>query len=107
MAEKKSPPGKRKPLGKALPPVTKIAAPTQEEKDTLISLWDTYAPEKYKGMMAAEDSEKLRKAGKRPSGLWIWDRTSRTYTNTKTGYVVDMDEAKAALSAYVRAYSKA
>lgn len=110
MAEKKpkTPTRKRKPLGKALPVVTAVfGAPTQEEADLLISLWDTYAPPQYAGMMNAEDSAMLEETGQEPTGAYVWNASSLTYTNVKTGHVVDQDEALAALSAFVRAYSRA
>lgn len=106
--KKKLPAHKRKPLGKALPPVTeKIAAPSRQEKDEMIARWDTYAPAQYRGMMSAENKQKLEKAGKKPSGIWVWDLETRTYTNVKTGHIVDQDEAKAAFTAYLRAFTKA
>ncbi len=105
---KRIPARKRKPLGKALPVVASApGAPTQEEVGLLVSLWDTYAPAQYRGMMNAQDGALLEETGQEPSGEYIWNAATLSYTNIKTGYVVDQDETLAALSAFVRAYSRA
>lgn len=103
----KTPRRKRKPLGPALPPAADVGAPTAAENAELITLWDTYAPEIYRGMMNAENKLLLEQIGKTPSGRYVWDETTMSYTNVETGHVVDQDEALYALSQFIKAYSKA
>jgi hypothetical protein len=105
--EAKIPAYNRKPLGKALPPVKIVQIPTAEELDLIVSLWDTYAPAQYRGMMDAEDRLVLQQTGEKPSGRFTWNAATMTYTNVETGHVVDQDEALSAVAAFVRAYSKA
>jgi hypothetical protein len=83
-------------LGKPLPPVKEVAAPTQSEIDLMIANWDAYAPAKYRGLLAA-----------RPVGTkgarWFWDSARRRYISAKSGHVVTPKELRAAYLAYHKA----
>lgn len=103
----KTPRRKRKALGKALPSVDVVGVPTQDESNLLISLWDTYAPAQYRGMMNAENKLMLQETGQKPAGRYVWDQTTMSYINTETGHIVDQDEALFAMSQFVKAYSRA
>ena len=85
-------------LGKPLPPVEDIPAPTQTEIDLMIANWDAYAPAKYRGMLAAQ-----------PVGTtgakWFWDVQRRRYIS-KSGRVITPKELNAAYLAYQKAKNK-
>jgi len=85
---------KRK-LGKPLPPVKDIPAPTEAEIDLMIANWDAYAPAKYRGMLAAKP---VGTKGAR----WFWDSVRRRYIS-KSGRVVTPKELRSAYLAYHKA----
>jgi hypothetical protein len=87
-------------LGKPLPPVKDIPAPTEAEIDLMVANWDSYAPAKYRGMLSAKlvgtDDPKAR---------WFYD-TNRGRYISRAGHVVTPKELRSAYLAFKRAKDK-
>jgi hypothetical protein len=87
-------------LGKPLPPVNDIPAPTEAEIDLMIANWDAYAPAKYRGLLAA------RPVGTDdPKARWFYDDKRRRYIS-RSGRVVSPQELRLAFLAYQKAKNK-
>lgn len=99
---------KLKPLGKPLPkiPETYIdPAPTVEETDAMVVLWDQYAPAKYKGLLRAQNKRLLEETGEKPTGGWLWDDKTKQYIEVRTGRALPRMELHRALSAFTEQYT--
>jgi len=82
-------------IGKPLPPVKDIPAPTEADIALIVANWDAYAPAKYRGMLAAQP---VGTKGAR----WFWDPARRRYIS-KSGRVITPKELRAAYLAYHKA----
>lgn len=88
----------RRPLGKPLPPVGDVAAPTVEEIDRTISQWDQVMPE-WAGLLDA-------KAPGTPGARFWYDEVKRITTFAKTGKVVTMAQKKKLMIEYQKRLKK-
>lgn len=92
---------------KRLPPVTgDIPAPTEQEQALLVSLWNSLAPAKYRGLLEAENLSILRIEKRRPKGRFIWDESKRRYAWAKTGKYLKPAEVRAAFVEFMKARAK-
>lgn len=97
-----------KPAGNPLPKVADDyidPAPTTDEVNSLVALWDLYAPPKYIGLMRAQNKDVLEQTKQKPIGRFIWDAKARHYIEVKTGHVITRRELHAAYSEFTRAFA--
>lgn len=98
---------KKKPLGKPLPKTRDTyvdPAPTAEEANELVVLWDMYTPARYRGLLRAQNKSVLEQTDKKPIGRFVWDDTTRHYIEVKTGRVISRMELHRVLSQFVKSY---
>lgn len=99
---------KKKPLGKPLPPIKETyidPAPTVEETDAMVVLWDQYAPAKYRGLLRAQNKRLLEQTGEKPTGRWLWDDQTKQYIEVRTGLPLPRMELHRALSTFTERFA--
>lgn len=99
---------KKKLLGKPLPKINESyidPAPTVEETDAMVMLWDQYAPAKYKGLLRAQNKRLLEQTGEKPVGNWLWDDKTKQYIEVRTGRPLSRMELHRALSAFTEQFA--
>lgn len=99
---------KRKAPGKPLPKIKETyldPAPTEDEVNALVVLWDLYAPMQYMGLLRAQNKSVLEQTGSKPTGRWIWDDTKKQYIEVSTGRTLSRMELHRAFSAFSQAYA--
>jgi hypothetical protein len=94
------PTAKRVKLGKPLPPVDDIPAPSQTELDLLIANWNAYAPPKYRGMLEAKPA-----GTDDPKARWFYNPIRRCYIS-RAGRIVTAEELRKAFLAFQETMSK-
>jgi tetratricopeptide (TPR) repeat protein len=93
------PTNNRVPLGKPLPAVKKIAAPTQQELDHLCAEWDELVPEEWRGLL---DAKPLGYTGT-PAPRFYYDEVRRINIRASNGQVVTYQEKRLAYLAFKKA----
>lgn len=104
MAKKK----KRVPLGKPLPRISETyeePAPSEIDLDALTSLWDQFAPARFRGLLDAENKNVLEQTAQRPSGRFVWDDQAKKYKDLLTGQMLTREDLHQALSAFAKSYT--
>ena len=88
---------------KTLPPVDDIPAPTPQEQALLVSLWNSLAPAKFRGLLEAENLSTLQVEKRKAKGRFIWDETKRRYIFAKTGKYLKQQDIRDAFIAFQKA----
>ena len=97
---------KRKPLGRPLPPLADEKPPDEDERALLQAAWDTYAPKRYRGLLAAQSLSLLEATGMQPSGAWVWDDRARVYIRVRNGERVTIPQVRQAVDEFTRKYGR-
>ena len=93
-------PVKRKPLGRPLPPVKgDIPAPTVEEVDRLVALWDANVSPQWRGL---QDAKPLGWTGTPKPRFW-YDEIRGVIIRVSNGKVVTEKEKRAAFLEFQKA----
>lgn len=80
-------------LGKPLPPVKDIPAPTEDEINVRVAEWNANCPPFYRGLM-----ETQLLTDPNPTAKFLWDSVNLHYVHRKTGRVLTQREV---LDAYI------
>lgn len=101
MAQKKN-------LGSGLPPIKNSyvdPAPTNEEVDSLIAVWNANVPPEYRGMLEAPSLTMLASTDSKYTGRWVWDDQNKAYIDRKTGSTVTTQKLHQIFSGFIRSYT--
>ena len=99
---------RKKAIGKPLPKVKDDyvdPAPTADDVESLVVLWDLYAPAQYRGLLRAQNKSLLEQTGEKPKGRFVWDDKTHYYIEAQTGRVISRMELHRAYSAFTQAYA--
>lgn len=87
---------RRKPFGKALPPVTEFPAPTEQELNVISATWDRLVPQ-WAGLL---DAKPLGWEGT-PAPRFFRDEIKQQTIRARDGHIVTNKERRAAMEIYL------